>query len=99
MVAKIEMYTTSSCPYCIRAKELLNKKGASYKEFNIQTNPQYMADMQRKNPGARTVPQIFINDQIIGGYDDMAALDRDGKLDDLLAKDDKGNTPPSSPSI
>jgi len=96
MAAKIEMYTSSSCPYCVQAKELLKKKSAPYQELNIQ----HMSDMQRRNPGARTVPQIFINDNPIGGYDDLVALDSAGDLDDLLAKDyqpDTPSTPPPSP--
>lgn len=81
---KVEIYTTTICPYCIRAKALFDKKGVSYTEINLNTEPALRDDMITRAQGRRTVPQIFINDQHIGGCDDLYALDREGKLDELL---------------
>lgn len=84
-MAEVIIYSTTVCPYCIRAKQLLERKGFKYKEINLsKEDPQVRLDlMQRTNH--RTVPQIFINDQFIGGFDQLYALDREGKLDELLA--------------
>lgn len=83
-MADIVVYTTKVCPYCVRAKQLLERKGASYKEVDVSHDQEArMALVERTKQ--RTVPQIFINDQHIGGYDDLYALDRAGKLDPLLA--------------
>ena len=84
-MAEVIIYSTTVCPYCIRAKQLLERKGVEYKEINLsKEDPQVRIDlMQRTNH--RTVPQIFINDQFIGGFDQLYALDREGKLDELLA--------------
>lgn len=80
---RILIYTTATCPYCIRAKRLLDGKKVKYREIRIDTNPQQMlAMMQRSN--RRTVPQIFIGEYHVGGYDDLAELDADGELDQLL---------------
>lgn len=84
-MSKIEIYTTPFCPYCHAAKALLSNKGVAFEEFNV-TNPDDRAQMTQKANGRRTVPQIFIGDTHVGGYDDMAALDRAGKLDPLLAQ-------------
>ncbi len=81
---KIEIYTTGWCPYCQAAKALLDGKGADYEEINADT-PETRDAMVVRAHGRRTVPQIFIDGQHIGGYDDMAALDRRGGLDPLLA--------------
>lgn len=80
----IVMYTTGNCPYCVRAKSLLQKKGMTYEELRIDQHPELRADMERRSSGRRTVPQIFIGDFHVGGFDDMCALDSDGKLDPLL---------------
>lgn len=83
-MAKIEIYTTPTCPYCHAAKALLNDKGAHFTEITV-LDPALRAAMTERAHGRRTVPQIFIDDAHIGGYDDMAALDRDGGLEPLLA--------------
>ena len=78
------MYTTTVCPYCIRAKMLLNKKGVPFEEVNVSGDDAKRAWLV-ETTGRRTVPQIFINDEPIGGFDDMHALDRAGELDKKLA--------------
>ena len=83
-MAKIEIYTTPFCPYCFAAKGLLDDKKVSYEETGVMS-PEKRADMTQRANGRRSVPQIFIDDVHIGGYDDLAALDRAGKLDPLLA--------------
>lgn len=82
-MAKITIYSTATCPYCVRAKQLLDAKGVVYEEIRVDTDPAQRAIMEQKS-GRRTVPQIFINDQSIGGFDDMAALQAKGELDQLL---------------
>ncbi|MEL6160370.1 MAG: glutaredoxin 3 [Cyanobacteria bacterium J06623_5] len=84
MQPNIEIYTWSRCPFCIRAKALLNRKGAEYTEYCIDGDENARSKMAER-AGKRSVPQIFINDQHIGGCDDIHALDRQGKLDSLLA--------------
>ncbi len=79
----IKMYSTRYCPYCQRARALLNAKGVSYTEIDVGANSALWQEMQRLS-GRDTVPQIFIAEQSIGGFDDMNALDRAGKLDPLL---------------
>jgi len=79
----VEIYTTPTCPYCHAAKSLLNEKGVSYTEITV-LDPELRATMTERANGRRTVPQIFIGETHVGGYDDMAALDRQGKLDPLL---------------
>lgn len=81
---KVEIYTTQWCPYCHAAKSLLDEKGVSYEEVDADDPEIRMAMVQRAN-GRRTVPQIFVGETHVGGYDDMAALDRRGQLDPLLA--------------
>jgi glutaredoxin 3 len=77
------MYTTAICPYCVRAKYLLNNKGVGFDEIRIDHNPDSMQEMlQRSN--RHTVPQIFIDDYHVGGYDDLASLEMSGRLDELL---------------
>ncbi len=80
---EILIYTTNICPYCIMAKRLLDKKGASYTEINVDTNAGMRNEMILKTK-RRTVPQIFIGDFHVGGYDDLYALDQQKKLDLLL---------------
>jgi len=77
------IYTTNICPYCVRAKMLLKKKGVAYEERNIERSRTLMREMLERSK-RRTVPQIFIDDFHVGGYDDMAELDAFGKLDPLL---------------
>lgn len=81
---KVEIYTTPTCPYCHAAKALLEDKGVAFHEVTV-LDPDLRAKMTARANGRRTVPQIFIGDTHVGGYDDMAALDRQGKLDRLLA--------------
>lgn len=76
----IVIYTTSWCPYCIRAKRLLDHKGWKYEEIDVDGDDEKRAWL-RKVTGRRTVPQIFIGEESVGGYDDIAALDRRGELD------------------
>lgn len=80
----ITIYTKFACPYCVRAKQLLDAKGAAYSEHDITMGGPGREEMMQRAPMARTVPQIFIGEVHVGGYDDLAALDRAGKLDPLL---------------
>ena len=83
-MARILMYTTAACPYCQRAERLFSAKGiVSIERIRVDLQPERRAEMTEKS-GRRTVPQIWIEDRHIGGYDDLAALDRAGKLDPLL---------------
>ncbi|HZP98079.1 MAG TPA: glutaredoxin 3 [Reyranella sp.] len=84
-MARIEIYTSPWCGYCARAKALLEKKGAAYEEMDVMDDEKKRAEM-RSRSNRTTVPQIFINGQHIGGSDELHALDRDGKLDPLLAQ-------------
>lgn len=77
------MYTTLICPYCIRAKMLLKKKGVDFEEIDVSSDHEKRAWLV-KATGRRTVPQIFINEEAIGGFDEMSALDRAGELDKKL---------------
>ncbi len=81
----VVLYTSQICPYCVRAKSLLKKKGTPFEEIDVTMDPQARADMLAKSGGARTVPQIFIGDTHVGGCDELYALEREGKLDPLLA--------------
>ncbi|MCD8498292.1 MAG: glutaredoxin 3 [Alphaproteobacteria bacterium] len=83
-MAKVEIYSTNVCPYCVKAKNLLKLKGATWEEFNIQADPARMAEMLQRSGGRTSVPQIFIDGTHIGGCDDLYALNDAGKLDDLL---------------
>lgn len=83
-MAQIDIYTTPTCPYCHAAKALLDDKGVAYTEITV-LDPELRAAMTHRAQGRRTVPQIFIGETHVGGYDDMAALDRAGGLDALLA--------------
>ena len=82
--AKVEIYTTPWCPYCHAAKSLLEEKGVPYEEVDA-VDPEVRTAMVERANGRRTVPQIFIGATHVGGYDDMAALERRGQLDPLLA--------------
>lgn len=84
-MAEVVIYTTSMCPYCYRAKALLAQKGVEFTEIDVGMDPARREEMITRANGRRTVPQIFINDQHIGGSDDLHALDATGKLDPLLA--------------
>lgn len=84
-MAKVEIYTKYLCPYCTRAKSLLASKGVEFTEYDITMGGPKREEMLQRAPGRTTVPQIFIDDRHIGGSDDLAALDRAGGLDPLLA--------------
>jgi glutaredoxin 3 len=77
------MYSTAFCPYCIRARALLDSKGVSYRDIRIDIESQFRVEMERRS-GRTSVPQIFVGDTHIGGFDDMYALERRGTLDALL---------------
>ncbi len=82
-MAKIEIYTTPFCGFCIAAKGLLDEKRVEFSEY-IMDSAEKRASMTRRSNGRRTVPQIFIDGVHVGGYDDLSALDRNGKLDPML---------------
>ena len=82
----VELYTTPICGYCMAAKRLLKSKGVSYSEVNVMLDSTKRAEMTQRANGGHPVPQIFIGNQHIGGFDDMNALERAGKLDALLAE-------------
>jgi glutaredoxin 3 len=96
-MAKIEIYTWATCPFCIRAKQLLDRKGAQYTEYKIDGDEDARDKMAARAGGRRSVPQIFINGQHVGGCDDLHALDGAGKLDGLLKNehDDQGRPSPT----
>jgi glutaredoxin 3 len=79
----VRMYSTQICPYCVRAENLLNRKGVEVQKILIDHNPTELTTMIKLS-GRRSVPQIFIGDKHVGGYDDLVELDMDGELDPLL---------------
>jgi len=81
------MYTTGWCPYCARARALLERKGAEWAEIDVEAEPARRAEMLAKSGGQRSVPQIFIGERHVGGSDDLYELDRKGELDALLKQD------------
>ena len=83
-MAEIELYTTMFCPYCSRARALLQRKGVEFVDIDIAEAPARRGEMIRRAHGRSTVPQIFIDGEHIGGCDDLVALDRAGKLDPKL---------------
>lgn len=83
-MAKVVVYSSAQCPYCVMAKQLLDRKGVKFTEIRVDSDPGKREEMMKKSR-QRTVPQIFINDEPIGGYTDLAALERAKKLDTLLA--------------
>jgi glutaredoxin 3 len=84
-MAKIEIYTKFMCPYCTRAKRLLEEKGAAFEEYDITMGGPKRTEMLQRSNGRTTVPQIFIDGRHVGGSDDLAALNAAGKLEPLLA--------------
>jgi len=84
-MANVVVYSSNYCPYCIRAKQLLNSKNIAFEEINVDGEPEIRQQMTEKS-GRRTVPQIFINDAAIGGCDDLYALEATGQLDKLLTE-------------
>jgi glutaredoxin 3 len=84
-MAKVEIYTKMMCPYCTRAKSLLASKGVAFEEYDISMGGPKRQEMLGRSSGRSTVPQIFVDGAHVGGSDDLAALDRAGKLDAMLA--------------
>jgi glutaredoxin 3 len=82
---RVEIYTKFLCPYCARAKKLLDGKGVAYEEIDISMGGEKRNEMLQRASGRHTVPQIFIGDRHVGGSDDLAELERSGQLDSLLA--------------
>ncbi len=89
-MAKVEIYTTMLCPYCYRAKKLLDAKGVAYTEIDVMTDGKLRAEMRERAGGRTSVPQIFINGHHVGGCDDLYALDSKGQLAPMLANSDIG---------
>jgi glutaredoxin 3 len=92
--AKVTIYTTPTCPYCVMAKELLKKKSVEFDEIDVGGRPdlrEWLVQRSRQ----RTVPQVFVNGQPLGGFTDISALDRQGRLDPLLAREPS----PGDPSV
>jgi glutaredoxin 3 len=82
-VKSVKVYTTPYCPYCVRAKRLLDRKGVPYEEIDVANDDQARVDLAERT-GRRTVPQIFIGEEHVGGSDDLHALEQEGKLDRML---------------
>lgn len=95
----VEIYTTNDCPYCSKAKALLEKKGVDYIEIRLDKEPMKFEEMIRRSNGQRSVPQIFINNQNIGGFDDLWKLEQRKALSNLLIynKNEKSNDRKSRP--
>jgi len=85
-MTQIDIYTTRYCPYCHAAKRLLSRKGAAFTEIDVSGDPEGRSEMVARANGRMTVPQIFIGSTHVGGYDELHALDRAGKLDPLLGR-------------
>ena len=83
-MAEVELYTTPFCPYCTRARALLDRKGVAFTDIDITEEPGRRAEMIRRAGGRTSVPQIFIDGRHVGGSDELAALDADGELDRML---------------
>ncbi|SFG09424.1 glutaredoxin 3 [Novosphingobium sp. CF614] len=81
---KVEIYTKWGCPYCVAAKALLDRKGVPYEEYDVTMGGPKRAEMEERVPGARTLPQVLVDDTPYGGFDDINALDRQGRLDAVL---------------
>jgi glutaredoxin 3 len=84
-MATVEIYSGDYCPYCARAKKLLKERGLAFTEYNVQKEPERRQEMAQRAPGARTIPQIFINNHHIGGCDDLYSADKRGELDQWTA--------------
>lgn len=85
-MARVEVYTTPYCPYCVQAKSLLKRKGVAFEEIDVSDDYALREKMIELSGGRRTVPEIFINGKIIGGYDELRALEVEGGLDPLLSQ-------------
>lgn len=86
-MSKVEIYSSMWCPFCHRAKRLLQSKGVEFEEYDVDTNPTLRQEMTARAGGRRTVPQIFIDDHHVGGSDELVALEREGRLNGLLQPD------------
>lgn len=86
----VEIYTTPLCPYCVRAKRLLNRKGVDFTEIDLWQDPGRREEMIARAEGRRTVPQVFVDGRSLGGSDDLQALDAAGGLDPLLGTNGTG---------
>ena len=84
-MSKVQIYTTTSCPFCVRAKSLLKKKGIAFEEIDVGVDLALRDEMVRLAGGRRTVPEIFINGEFVGGYEELKALDDAGRLDQMIA--------------
>lgn len=84
-MSQVTVYSGPFCPYCTKAKALLDKKGVAYVEYNVKADDQKLQEMLERSGGRKTIPQIFIDNRHIGGCDDLYALEQTGKLDQLLA--------------
>jgi glutaredoxin 3 len=82
-MSSITVYTTNACPYCVRAKALLDKRGLPYEEINLGRDPETRAELAQKT-GMMTFPQILIDEQLVGGFDELSAADRSGRLAELV---------------
>ena len=96
---RIEIYTTRYCPYCIAAKRLLSQKDVKFTEIDVSADQKERSRMAARANGRMTVPQIFIGSTHVGGYDDLSALDRAGKLDPLLGRGDAPAGSDKRPSV
>lgn len=83
-MSQVEIYASSTCGYCRQAKKLLESKNVTYEEKVVDANPAAIAEAVKRSGGKRTVPQIFINGEHVGGYDELSELDKSGKLDAML---------------
>ncbi len=80
----VTIYSSENCPYCVKAKQLLESKKVEYKELRVDKNPELVAEVVKKSGGRKTVPQIFIGDHHVGGCDELYALEQEKKLDSML---------------
>jgi glutaredoxin 3 len=85
-IPEIVMYSTGWCPYCLRARALLERKGLAFREIKVDEDPAERAAMLARSGGRRTVPQIFIGERHVGGFDELYALDKSGELDTLTGR-------------
>jgi len=86
-MAELEIYTTMFCPYCHRAKRLLDSKGLAYREIDVTSDPDLRAEMRARAKGRHSVPQIFIDGVGIGGSEELLALEESGRLDELVGRE------------
>jgi glutaredoxin 3 len=86
-MARVELYTTGSCPFCVRAKRLLQARGIAYREIDVGVDEELRTDLVKRT-GRQTVPQVFIDGRSIGGFDELAALDAAGELASLRSEAD-----------